>query len=110
MEWLVALIGTTGIGFLLHAHIVARSQLSAKQLRAMRDLIERESMRIKAEREKIIARNPTLEKTIPLSQVVEPLERSKEIYKKDRKYIAAVERTIDELKRRYDGYIPVDEI
>ena len=76
MEWLVALIGTMGIGFLLHAHIVARSQLSAKQLRAMRDLIERESMRIKAEREKIIARNPTPEKTIPLSQVVVPLERS----------------------------------
>jgi|GEM_PF-4961081 len=84
------------------------TRLSPEELEKIQGLIEREDARIIARRQGLPNRGGNRCKTIPLAQVLGPLERSKETYKGDAKYVAAVERTIAELKRRYDGQIPVD--
>ena len=87
----------------------AGSGLSNEEVKLIQMLIEREDARIMARRQGI-HRTEKKRRTIPLAQVIDPLEQSKEKYRGDAKYIAAVERTIKELKRRYDGHIPVDEV
>jgi len=110
MGWFVLSGFILALGYLFYARSGSKHYLSAKQVRQIQDLLERETLRIKAYRQEVIQRNRERGKTIPLEQVVIPLEKSKSRYKDDLKYVAAVERTIDELKRRYQRHIPVDEI
>lgn len=110
MGWFVLSGFILALGYLFYARSGSKQYLSAKQVRQIQDLLERETLRIKAYRQEVIQRNRERGKTIPLEQVVIPLEKSKVRYKDDLKYVAAVERTIEELKRRYQRHIPVDEI
>ncbi len=108
MGWFVLSGFILALGYLFYVR--TKKYLSATQVRQIQDLLEREALRIKAYRQEVIQRNGERGKTIPLEQVVVPLEKSKVRYKDDLKYVAAVERTIEELKRRYQRHIPVDEI
>ena len=108
MGWFLLSGFILALGYLFYAR--SKKYLSATQVRQIQDLLEREALRIKVYRQEVIQRNGERGKTIPLEQVVLPLEKSKVRYKDDLKYVAAVERTIGELKRRYQRHIPVDEI
>ena len=109
MGWFVLSGVILALGYLFYAR-ASKGYLSARQVRQIQDLLERETLRIKAYRQEAIQRNGERGKTIPLEQVVIPLEKSKARYRDDLKYVASVERTIEELKRRYQRHIPVDEI
>lgn len=109
MRWLLLLTIVAVIAYFFYSRKSGSVGLPKSEARAFRDLLEEERAQGRAEKEEMIDRAARKGKTIPLSHVVEPLERSKEVYKGDARYVAAVDRTIEELKRRYDGEIPVDE-
>ncbi len=109
MGWFVLSGVILALGYFFYAR-ASKGYLSGRQVRQIQDLLERETLRIKAYRQEVIQRNGERGKTIPLEQVVIPLEKSKTRHKDDLKYVASVERTIEELKRRYQRHIPVDEI
>ena len=109
MRWLLLLTIVAVISYFFYSRKSGGTGLPENEARTFRDLLEIERAQGRAEKEEMIDRAAREGKTIPLSQVLEPLERSKEVYKGDARYVAAVDRTIDELKRRYDEEIPVDE-
>ena len=83
--------------------------MSRKEAEIAQDLLDRERAESGARKQGLVDRAAKEGKTIPVAQIVEPLEKSKAEHKGDVQYAAAVDRTINELKRRYGAEIPVDE-
>jgi hypothetical protein len=112
MWWLILIIVLGIVGFILFSRNSnsAKIKLSKEQLKLMQGLLKKEMEQNKADRQEIINQAAKDGKTIPLSVFLEKLEKSKEEHPGDHKFIAEMDRQINELKEKYDKDIPVDEL
>jgi hypothetical protein len=109
MGWLLLLTVIAVIAYFFYSKKEGTLSLSKKEIRTVQDLLDQERQHAGGKKQAMVDQAAREGKTIPLSQVIGPLEKSKEVYRDDAQYVAAVNRTIDELKRRYDTVIPIDE-
>ena len=110
MWWLILLIIVGIVGFFVYSRKSTRVKLSKEQLKLMQGIIEKEIERNKADRQEMINQAAKDGKTIPLAVFLEKLEKSKQEHQGDIKFIAEMDRQINELKEKYDKEIPVDEL
>lgn len=110
MWWLILLIIVGIVGFFVYSRKSTRVKLSKEQLKLMQGIIEKEIERNKADRQEMINQAAKDGKTIPLAVFLERLEKSKKEHQGDIKFIAEMDRQINELKEKYDKEIPVDEL
>ena len=109
MGWLLLLMIVAVIGYFFYARRTGSVRLSKKQVQVLQDVLDQERAKSGAKKQRLVDQAAKAGKTIPLDQIVAPLERSKDAHKDDPQYIAAVDRTINELKRRYESDVPVDK-
>ena len=109
MWWLFLLTILALAGYYIYSRKTGSVGPAKGQGEMLQDLVDKEMDRIRKKKQRLVDRAAKEGKTIPLAQIVEPLEKSKEVYKGDTQYVAAVDRTINELRRRYKTEVPVDE-
>jgi hypothetical protein len=109
MWWLLLLTIVAVIGYFFYSRRDGTLTGSKEQAGKLYDLVDKEGDRVRRKKQRLVDRAATEGKTIPLSQILTPLEKSKEEHKEDVTYVAAVDRTINELRRRYKTEIPVNE-
>jgi hypothetical protein len=110
MRWLILIIVVGIVGYFFYLRRNPKSNYSEEQLELMKSLVDEKLEQNKIKKQKIIDKASVEGKTVPLSGLLDKLEKSKEEHQGDEEYIAELDRQIKELKDKYGAEVPIGDL